>query len=160
MNEMNHIPASAEETAGGTFADAWKNVGETMSNPGDFRELVGLEILERRMGYAKGQIEIKPCHLNVLGIIHGGVYFTIADTVSGTAAATGRPYAVPTVNADIHYLKAGKNTSKIIAEAEEIKNGRNFSVCDCKIYDDRGDLLATTTMTFFHLMPPEDQVKK
>ena len=83
----------------------------------------------------------------------GGVLFSLADTVSGTAAAASGEYRVTTVNGSINYLRAGKNTSKITAEAVEIKNGKTFSVCDSKIYDDKGALLATTTMTFYHLLP-------
>ena len=81
--------------------------------------------------------------------------FTLADTVSGTAAVTGQNYGVPTVNGSINYLRAGKDTKKLIAEAHEIKNGKNFSVCECKVFDDREQVLAVTTMTFFHLMPEE-----
>ena len=62
-----------------------------------------------------------------------------------------RDYAVPTVDGTIHYLKAGKNTSKIIARAQEIQNGYAFSVCECKIYDDKETLLASATMTYYHL---------
>lgn len=114
---------------------------------------IGIETLERRPGYAKCEIKIEPWHLNVLGVIHGGVLFSLADTVSGTAAAASGEYRVTTVNGSINYLRAGKNTSKITAEAVEIKNGKTFSVCDSKIYDDKGALLATTTMTFYHLLP-------
>ena len=46
--------------------------------------------------------------MNILGIVHGGVLYSLADTVGGTAAMTGRDYAVPTVDGTIHYLKAGK----------------------------------------------------
>ena len=84
-------------------------------------------------------------------IVHGGVLYSLADTVGGTAAMTGRDYAVPTVDGTIHYLKAGKNTSKIIARAQEIQNGYAFSVCECKIYDDKETLLASATMTYYHL---------
>ena len=38
------------------------------------------------------------------------------------------------------------------AEAREVKYGRTFSVCDCQIFDDREKLVATTTMTFYHLV--------
>ena len=79
------------------------------------------------------------------------VLYSLADTVGGTAAMTGRDYAVPTVDGTIHYLKAGKNTSKIIARAQEIQNGYAFSVCECKIYDDKETLLASATMTYYHL---------
>ena len=97
------------------------------------------------------RLEIRPESKNPLGIVHGGVLYSLADTVGGTAAMTGRDYAVPTVDGTIHYLKAGKNTSKIIARAQEIQNGYAFSVCECKIYDDKETLLASATMTYYHL---------
>ena len=138
---------------GGSYADIWPD--REAGGPGgmDFRDHIGIEILEKRPGYARGQIVLKPWHLNVLGIVHGGVLFSLADTVAGTAACTGRDYAVPTVNGLISYLKAGHRTSRIVAEAEEIKNGNAFSVCECRICDDQGKLLATTTMTYYHLKP-------
>lgn len=116
----------------------------------DFRVTLGIRFLVREPGYAKSEMEILPHHLNPLGVIHGGCLFTIADTTSG-ASALGRGGRVTTVNGSINYLKAGKNTTKIVAEAREIKYGRTLSVCDCKIFDDKDNLLATTTMTFFHL---------
>ena len=119
----------------------------------DFREKIGLEIVEARKGYARGEIELKPWHMNQLGIVHGGVLFTMADTVSGMAAVTGQKYSVNTVDGSIHYLRAGKNTKKLIAEAHEIKDGRSISVCECKVYDDKEQLLVITTMTFIHLQP-------
>lgn len=138
----------------GSYADAWKQREPEAPEPEEFRTWIGLQITEARTGYARGEIELKPWHMNVLGIVHGGVLFTLADTVSGTAAHTGQAYSVPTVNANINYMRAGKHTKKIAAEAQVIKKGKNFSVCECRIYDDSGQMLAMTTMTFFHLMPP------
>lgn len=142
-----------KERKEGTFADVWKNREPGAEKPSDFRDRIELEILEKRPGYAKGQIMLRPWHLNVLGIVHGGVLFSLADSVSGTAACTGRDYAVPTVNGSIQYLRAGRKTSRIVAEAHEIKNGNAFSVCECRIMDNEGRLLATTTMTYYHLKP-------
>lgn len=116
----------------------------------DFRIAVGVRFLEREIGYAKAEMDILPWHLNPLGIIHGGCLFTLADTTSG-ASALGRGGRVSTVNGSINYLKAGKNTTKIVAEAHEIKYGRTLSVCEAKIFNDKGELLATTSMTFFHM---------
>lgn len=152
---MKGMKNMSEAEKNGTFADVWKNRQEDGTEREDFRKKIEMEIIESRPGYAKGQIEIRPWHLNVLGIVHGGVLFTLADTVGGTAAATGQVYAVPTVEGSIHYLKAGRKTSRITAVAEEIKNGNAFSVCECRIYDDRENLLATASMTYYHLMPRE-----
>lgn len=124
--------------------------GDEAPGQNDFRMAMGIRFLERENGHARAEMEIESWHINVLGIIHGGVLFTLADTTSGAAAAThgGR---VTTVNSNINFLKAGKDTTKIVAEAQEIKYGRTISVCDAKIFDDKGNLLATSTMTFFHL---------
>ena len=123
----------------GSFSEVWEKRGQETDAANDFRKKIEMEITEARPGYAVGEIVLKPWHMNILG------------TVGGTAAMTGRDYAVPTVDGTIHYLKAGKNTSKIIARAQEIQNGYAFSVCECKIYDDKETLLASATMTYYHL---------
>lgn len=153
MQEKQNREKKSEEKEGGTYADIYAEGGALGPDAVDFRDKIGIITLERRPGYAKCEIEIKPWHLNVLGVIHGGVLFSLADTVSGTAAAASGEYRVTTVSGNINYLRAGKNTSKITAEAVEVKNGKTFSVCDAKIFDDKGALLATTTMTFYHLLP-------
>lgn len=146
MDEMNLN--NKNMPAGGVPED--EVPGDEKPGVADFRLALGIRFLEREIGYAKGEMEILPWHMNVLGIIHGGCLFSIADTVSGAAAAShgGR---VTTVNSNINYLKAGKNTSKITAIAHETKYGRTLSVCDAQIFDDKDNLLATTTMTFYHL---------
>lgn len=151
--EMQNEEKQNGEKQGGTYADIYAEGGALGPDAVDFKDKIGMVTLERRPGYAKCEIEIKPWHLNVLGVIHGGVLFSLADTVSGTAAAASGEYRVTTVSGNINYLRAGKNTSKITAEAVEVKNGKTFSVCDAKIFDDKGALLATTTMTFYHLLP-------
>lgn len=135
----------------GSFSEVWDKRGQETDAANDFRKKIEMEITEARPGYAVGEIVLKPWHMNILGIVHGGVLYSLADTVGGTAAMTGRDYSVPTVDGTIHYLKAGKNTSKIIARAQEIQNGYAFSVCECKIYDDKETLLASATMTYYHL---------
>lgn len=88
------------------------SAGRRTDAANDFRKKIEMEITEARPGYAVGEVVLKPWHMNILGIVHGGVLYSLADTVGGTAAMTGRDYAVPTVDGTIHYLKAGKNTPK------------------------------------------------
>lgn len=118
--------------------------------PMDFRVGLGIHFVEREAGHARAEMEICPCHMNVLGVIHGGVLFSLADTTSGASVA-GYGTRVTTVNGTINYLKAGKDTAKITSEAQVVKHGKTFSVTDCRVYDDKGQLLVTTTMTFYHL---------
>ena len=94
------------------FSEVWEKRGQETDAANDFRKKIEMEITEARPGYAVGEIVLKPWHMNILGIVHGGVLYSLADTVGGTAAMTGRDYAVPTVDGTIHYLKAGKTHPK------------------------------------------------
>lgn len=96
----------------GSFSEVWDKRGQETDAANDFRKKIEMEITEARPGYAVGEIVLKPWHMNILGIVHGGVLYSLADTVGGTAAMTGRDYAVPTVDGTIHYLKAGKTHPK------------------------------------------------
>lgn len=124
---------------------------EQKTDSAGFRDVLGIRIVERGEGFARGEMEVKEWHLNPLGIIHGGCLFSLADTVSGTAIM-GHGHRVTTVNGSINFLRPGKPDGKMTAEAREVKYGRTFSVCDCQIFDDREKLVATTTMTFYHLV--------
>ena len=90
----------------GSFSEVWDKRGQETDAANDFRKKIEMEITEARPGYAVGEIVLKPWHMNILGIVHGGVLYSLADTVGGTAAMTGRDYAVPTVDGAIHDLEA------------------------------------------------------
>lgn len=74
--------------------------------------------------------------------VHGGRHH-LRD---GCAVAGGEK--VNTVSATINYLRAGKDTEKLVIEADVVKCGRTLAVVDAKVMDDKGALLVTTTMTF------------
>ena len=77
----------------GSFSEVWDKRGQETDAANDFRKKIEMEITEARPGYAVGEIVLKPWHMNILGIVHGGVLYSLADTVGGTAAMTGRDYA-------------------------------------------------------------------
>ena len=95
----------------GSFSEVWDKRGQETDAANDFRKKIEMEITEARRAMQL-EIVLKPWHMNILGIVHGGVLYSLADTVGGTAAMTGRDYAVPTVDGTIHYLKAGKTHPK------------------------------------------------
>lgn len=116
----------------------------------DFRTALGIKIVDRGAGWARGEMKAEKLHLNPLGIIHGGCLFSLADTVSGTAIM-GYGCRVTTVNGSIQFLRPGKSEGTITAVARTVKHGKTFSVCDCQVFDDTDALIAATTMTFYHL---------
>ena len=67
---------------------------KVVDNP--YMKMLDMEFLEIGKGYAKGRIKLQPKHLNPYGSVHGGCLYSLADSVSGTAAST---YAHP-----VYYL--------------------------------------------------------
>jgi acyl-CoA thioesterase len=50
-----------------------------------FVEHVGVVIEEQRAGFSRCALAVAPHHFNTLGVVHGGVMFTLADTGMGAA---------------------------------------------------------------------------
>lgn len=117
-------------------------------NMGFIKE-VGFEF-EIQEGYAKGMLKLQPKHMNPIGSVHGGVLFTMADTVGG-AAATSRGRYVTTVSGNINFLRPAMNCEYIIGESREIKIGKKMCVYEVRITDERGKEIAIATMTYFYL---------
>lgn len=123
---------------------------EKVETATDFRENLGIRKVLAEEGYAKAEMIISPSHLNVHGILHGGCIFSLADTTSGMAVVSFG-HSVTTVTGNINYLRPGKDTKKLTAAARVVKHGRTFTVCNAEVFDDKESLIATTTMTFYHL---------
>jgi acyl-CoA thioesterase len=85
-------------------------------------------------------MEVKPFHINGVGLVHGGALFTLADFAFAAAANSHVEVAVA-INASISYLK-GIKTGTLYAEAEEISNSRKISVYTIKVTDEAGRLIA------------------
>ncbi len=92
-----------------------------------FSGAAGLEILDVGRGYCKGRIRIDERHMNPLSTVHGGVLYTMADTIAGMAAATaGNPG--PTVSGDMYFMRPATGCEEIFCEAKVIKRGSHINV--------------------------------
>ena len=109
-------------------------------NNDKFAQHAGIELLEVKSGTAKVRMEVKPFHINGVGLVHGGALFTLADFAFAAAANSHEEVAVA-INASISYLK-GIKTGTLYAEAEEISNSRKISVYSIKVTDEAGQLIA------------------
>jgi len=109
-------------------------------NDDKFALHAGIELLEVNSGTAKVRMEVKPFHINGVGLVHGGALFTLADFAFAAAANSHEEVAVA-INASISYLK-GIKAGTLYAEAEEISNSRKISVYSIKVTDEAGQLIA------------------
>lgn len=115
-----------------------------------FLQLVGITITEMDNGYAAGEIILQKHHQNLIGSVHGGCIFSLADTVSGAAAMSyGNP--ATTLSSDFHFLAPAITCTKLTATASEIKHGKTITVFDVEIRDENETLLARGTFSYYNL---------
>ena len=96
------------------------------------------------------EVTLTPNSLNPLRTVHGGLIFSLLDVATGVAARAGGRMTV-TQNANIYYLRPGRNTEKLTAKGRVIKEGRQTGLCEAEIFDDDGTLIAKGTATVFYL---------
>ena len=97
-----------------------------------FRKHLGVEILDAKDGYAKVRLKITKEHTNSVGMTHGGVVFALADCAFAEAVNFGEKQAVA-VQVSINFLKPSLEGDILTAEASQISEGKNFSLCDVKV---------------------------
>ena len=120
---------------------------ERMSGDHFLLDLIGAKLVEFRPGYARAEVDIRQEHLNGLGIVQGGVLFSLGDYACAAACNYQIDPAV-SIETTISNIHAGK-CQKIIAEAKEIDRSRSFSLCQSEIKDESGTLLARLTCRLF-----------
>jgi acyl-CoA thioesterase len=114
----------------------------------NFSNLVGIELLEVKPGYARTKLEIKPHHLNGFRAVHGGVIFTLAD-LACAAASNAEGQLTVLVSASIHYIKSGKGGT-LFAEAKKICSNAKLSSFEITISDDKAEIIASFQGLAYH----------
>jgi len=113
-----------------------------------FAKLLGLELIKVDIGYAEVRMEIKSEHFNGVGIVQGGVIFTLADFAFAAASNDGGKVSV-SVNANITYFKPAKG-KYLLAKASEISSSRSLCNYSVDIFDeDNAVLVAKFNATGF-----------
>ena len=122
-----------------------------MRNKGDtFSEYIGLKTTKIDFGYAEGKLVVRNEHYNPGGALHGGLLFTIADTIGGSAVLS-HGYQIVTVSSHMDFLNAGINVSEVYAYAKQLKKGNKVHFVEVEIYDQYKTLLCKGMFTYYNL---------
>ena len=121
-----------------------------------FGDMVGVEIIEIKEGYARAKLIVSEALLNPIGSRQGGCLFTQADITGGSAAASHGEQGT-TVDADIRYLRAGIGIKEAVAEAKEIKKGKKLLVYRVDITDEKGDTVRLTQGRYISFLESKDR---
>lgn len=108
------------------------NLAHSMLSKDLFSQWMGIEILESGKGYCKTALLLRPEMINGLGVIHGGVLFSLADTTLAFAANSVMPGA-PSLQATIHYLKSVVPGETVTAKSRMIKAGKTIGLFEVEV---------------------------
>ncbi|MFZ3217839.1 MAG: PaaI family thioesterase [Candidatus Acidiferrales bacterium] len=111
---------------------------------------LGFALVEAERGRVVMRMRVNRRHLQLHGVVHGGVLAALADTAGGLATymACARGTRVATIEMKINFLEAVEG-GNVTAEAVVVRIGRHVAVVDCDVSDDTGRLVGKALMSFF-----------
>ncbi|PZC44046.1 MAG: Acyl-coenzyme A thioesterase PaaI, contains HGG motif [Chloroflexi bacterium] len=106
-------------------------------------EVLGLRFSGAGEGWAEVELASGPNTENLYGIVHGGVWLTLADAAMGAAISTVVPAgtAVITVQSEFRWLRALRHPS-MRARGEVLRRGRSVNHVTVELRDPDGAVLA------------------
>jgi uncharacterized protein (TIGR00369 family) len=101
------------------------------------------------VGHCRGRLPVTPKVCQPMGIIHGGVYAAMAETLASTGTARGVLAAgkVPLGMSNNTSFLRPVSEGSVTASAHAIHRGRTTWVWDVEMRDDEGRLCATSRVT-------------
>jgi uncharacterized protein (TIGR00369 family) len=101
---------------------------------GGFQSEVGFRVDEAHSGHGfvvvTGTVEHR--HLNLNGVVHGGVYATILDTAMGAAVVSllTEGETTATTSLYIEFLRAAREGETLTARGEVLRRGRHIAFAE------------------------------
>jgi 1,4-dihydroxy-2-naphthoyl-CoA hydrolase len=124
-------------------------VGQPETAPSGFAEMIGTEWIDLDPDNARARIRVEPRHLQPFGIVHGGVYASLAESICSAAT-----YGVVREDDMVAMGQANSTTflrpiteGHVNAVARARHRGRTTWVWDVELSDDEGTVCALVRMT-------------
>lgn len=113
-----------------------------------FARSIGVQVIEALPEKAVCTLKINETHHNGLGLVNGGVIFTLGDLAMAVAAnANGR--STVTLNSNIEFVKSAKEGT-LVAVATPVKTGKTISRYRVEItLEETSQLIAVLNATSF-----------
>jgi acyl-CoA thioesterase len=112
-----------------------------------FAEVLGLQLLDAKDGYAKVQMKVEKSHLNALGFTHGGAIFSLADYAFAHACNYGDNVAVA-VQVSINFLKPSVEGAVLVAEATRVSDGKTMGLYQVTVCNQDKTIALFTGLAF------------
>jgi uncharacterized protein (TIGR00369 family) len=110
--------------------------------------LVGFRLVEIGKGSAKIALRAGPQHANPMGTLHGGILCDLADAAMGMSYVSllSPSDSFTTIELKINYLRPVW-TGILTARGGILRKGRTLGLAECRITDEKGNLVAYATST-------------
>jgi uncharacterized protein (TIGR00369 family) len=120
---------------------------------GGFHSSVGFSVEPKSTGAGVCVVSgvVKHVHLNVNGVVHGGVYATILDTaMGGSVVTTLRDGEVTaTTSLYIEFLRPAEEGAHLRARGEVVRRGRHLAFVEGNLYNGDGVRLSQAHGTWY-----------
>lgn len=113
-----------------------------------FSKWLGIELLEAGEGFCRTKMLIREEMINGLGIIHGGVAFSMADSTFAFACNSRNNLSVA-LDTSINFVKPVNAGDTLFAESREIHNGKSTGLYHITLTNQSGHTVAVFKGTCF-----------
>jgi uncharacterized protein (TIGR00369 family) len=117
--------------------------------------LLGVRFLEATPERLRAEITVRDDLCTVPGVMHGGAIMAFADTLGACATVMRLPEGAgtTTIESKTNFLAAARVGATITGEATVLHAGRRTVVCQTRVTDEAGKVLALVTQTQAVLLP-------
>jgi acyl-CoA thioesterase len=125
-----------------------KKIVDKMMAEDLFSQWLGIELIEIREGFSKIKMTIRKEMINGLGVVHGGIAFSLADS-SFAFACNNRNNLSLALDTSINFTKPVHPGDELTAEANELHNGRSTGLYHITVTNQHKDIVALFKGTCF-----------
>jgi acyl-CoA thioesterase len=103
------------------------SITQRMLRLDQFSQWLGIEIMEVREGYCMAKMKLREEMINGLGVVHGGIAFSLADSAFAFACNNRNNLSLA-LDTSINFTKTLLPGDELVAEAKELHNGKSTGV--------------------------------
>ncbi len=121
-----------------------------------YADYLGAELLAIKPGWAKVALKLNENHVNFLGMIHGGVIFSLADVAFGAAANSFGTRAMA-LTVGIDFLAAASPDEELTAEVELMTRAGKMGYYRMLVTGAEGETIARCHGWAYHTGKPLEE---
>lgn len=110
---------------------------------------LNIQFKETLQGEIEAHVKIEEYHHNIYEYVHGGVYFTLADSLAGYLVRTsGNNYV--TLNSSFNFFKAEKE-GHLIGRGVVVSTTNRIATVNVNVYNGSEEVVSMGTFTMYRL---------